>query len=103
VPSAQNHLVHITAFRVASPALHIALEEMMIHRVQYDLWNLRTRRIIEEDETRRPSQRRESSTNGFNGKRARHGGSFRVENTLGSGLQILLPVTSEKLCLKSYV
>ena len=54
VPCTQNHLVHFTAFRVASAPLHIALEEMMIYRVQYDLWNLRARRIVKKDETRRP-------------------------------------------------
>src|SRR5208283_3166838 len=52
VPRTQNHLVHFTAFRVAPPSLHIALEEMMIHRVQHTLWNLRSRRIIKEEEAR---------------------------------------------------
>ena len=61
----------------------------MIHRVQHDLWNLRTRRIIEKDESRRPSQRGESGANGFNGKvRIRSGRNFGVENTLGFGLQL---------------
>ncbi len=96
VACTQNHLVHFTAFRVASAPLHIALEEMMIHRVQHGLWNLRARRIIKKDEGRRPGQGRKSSTNGFNGKgRTRGGGDFGVENTLGFGLQISLLVTSE--------
>ena len=69
VPCAQNHLIHFTAFRVASSSLHVVLEEMMIHRVQHDLWNLRSRCIIKEDEARRPSQRGKSGTNGFNRKR----------------------------------
>ncbi len=104
VPGAQNHLVHFAAFRVAASSLHVALEEMMIHRVQYDLWDLRSRCIIKEDEARRPGQRGESSTNGLNGKRsARCGGNFRVEYSLGSGLQILLLATSKKLNLKNYV
>ena len=54
VSRTQNHLVHFTAFRVAPAPLHIALEEMMIYRVQYDLWNLRARRIVKKDKTLRP-------------------------------------------------
>ena len=42
----QNCRVDFATFRITSPSLHIALEEMMIHRIQYDLWNLRTRRIV---------------------------------------------------------
>src|SRR6202007_15035 len=53
---AQNCRVHFTAFRVAPPSLHIALDEMMIHRVQRDLWNLRTGRVVEKDESRSPTQ-----------------------------------------------
>ena len=41
----RNGRVHFAAFRVASPPLHIALKEMLIHRVQYDLWDLRTRSV----------------------------------------------------------
>ena len=68
LPCTRNRLVHFTAFRVASSSLHIALEEMMIHRVQHDLWNLRAGRIVEKDESRSPSQRRESGANSFDGK-----------------------------------
>ena len=92
VPCTQNHLIHFTAFRVASPSLHIVLEEMMIHRVQHALWNLRSRCIIKKDEAERSSQRGKSSTNALNRKAcARCRGNFGVENTLGFGPQNLAP------------
>jgi hypothetical protein len=65
---------------------------MMIHRVQHDLWNLRTCRIIEKDESRRPGQCRESGANGFDGKaRIECGGNFGIENALGLGFQTCAP------------
>ena len=88
----QNCRVHFAAFRVASAALHIALEEMMIYCVQYDLWDLGTPRIVEKDEARRARQCRESGANGFNGKVGiRSGRNFGLENALGFGLQAFTP------------
>jgi hypothetical protein len=73
---------------------------MMIHRIQYDLWNLRTRRIVEKDEFRRASQCGKNSANGGNGKnRIGCGRNFWVENILGFGLQTSLLVIWEKSAL----
>ena len=92
LPCAQNRRVDFATLGVASPSLHVALEEMMIHRVQHHLRNLRTGCVVEKDESRRASQGRESSAKGFNGKvlhsiRTR----FGIENTLGLWLQVLAP------------
>jgi hypothetical protein len=65
---------------------------MMIHRVQHDLWNLRTGCVVEKDEFRRASQGREGSAKGFN-RKVLH--SIRtglgIENTLGLKLQVIAP------------
>ena len=64
----------------------------MIHRVQHDLWNLCTRRIVEKNEFWRARQCREGGANGFDGKVGiRSGRNFRVENTLGFELQPFAP------------
>jgi hypothetical protein len=80
----------LTAFRVSATSLHIALEQVMIHRVQYGLWNLRTGCVVEKGESRSPIQRRKAGANGVNGK-ARSRGGFGTENALGLGLQTLAP------------
>jgi hypothetical protein len=65
----------------------------MIHRVQHDLWDLSTRRIIEKDESRRARQCRESGANGCNGKVCIRGQNFGIQNALGFGLQAFAPGT----------
>src|SRR5258706_11191749 len=92
LPRTENRRVYFTAFHVASPALHVALDEVMIHRVQYDLWNLRTGCVVEKDEAGRPGQRREGRANGFNGETCiRSGRDCGVENARGFGLQAFAP------------
>ena len=72
----------------------------MIHRIQYDLWSLRTRRIVEKDEFRRASQCGKNSANGVNGKsRMRCGRIFWVENYMGFGRTSSLLVIWEKSAL----
>ena len=51
--STEDGLVHFTAFGVASAALDIALEQVMIYRIQHHLRYLRTRRVVEKREMRR--------------------------------------------------
>jgi hypothetical protein len=70
----------------------------MIHRVEHDLWNLRTRRIVKKDESRRARQCREGSANGFNGKVfSRSGREFGVENAFRLGLQVFAPDNIRKV------
>src|SRR5580700_3339748 len=77
----RNGCVHCNAFRVASPTLHVALDEMMIHCVEHDLWNLRPRRIIEKGEFRSPTQSWEDSAHRIDGKLyIRSCWEFGVEN-----------------------
>ena len=89
VSGAQNHLIDFTALGVASPSLHIALEQMMIHRIQHHLGHLGTGRVVEEDESRSPTQRWKVGTNGFN-RKVHCCGDFGIENALDSNLQRLL-------------
>jgi hypothetical protein len=64
-----NRFVDGAAPRVAAAALDISLDQVLHHRVERDLWDLRTRRIIEEDE-RVGYQRGKRRAEFFNGKPA---------------------------------
>jgi hypothetical protein len=61
--SARNGRVYFAALCVAPSALDVALDEMMIHCVENNLWDLCPGRIVKENKSGSPIQSRKSSTN----------------------------------------
>jgi hypothetical protein len=53
---------------VTTSALHIALEQMMVHGVENDLWDLCASGIVKENELGSPIQGRKGGANGRNWK-----------------------------------
>ena len=68
LPGPRNRLIHFPALCVTATSLHIAVEQMMIHRVQHALRNLSTGGIVEKDESWSSSQCRKDRANRVDGK-----------------------------------
>ncbi len=102
LPGPQNRLVHFAAFRVASPSLHVALEEMMIHRVQHDWGTCAPAALSKKmNPGGRVSAGKSARTVSIGKVAFDVRRDFGVENTLGFDLQLLLLVTSEKSAMES--
>lgn len=81
LPCAQNCRVYFTALSVSSSALDVALEQMMVHCVENDLWDLRPGCIVKEGESVSPIQGWKCGANDRNGKALC--GPFGIEDSFG--------------------
>src|SRR6266567_679984 len=77
-----------SAFCVTAASLHVAFEQVVIHRVQHGLRNLRSGGVVEKNEFRSAMQGRKAGANGANGK-VRFRWNFGTENASGLFLQNL--------------
>ena len=64
-----NDLVHLDTATVARAALNVEIDQMVRHRVEHALRNLRTGGIVEKDEIASLLQRRKHRANGLDRKR----------------------------------
>ena len=53
LPAARDRCVHLLALGIAAASLHVALQEVTIHRIEHLLRNLGTGSVVEKDEGRR--------------------------------------------------
>ena len=85
-----DRLVDLDAAAVAAAALDIVVDEMVGHRVEHALRDLRAGGVVEEDEVAGPPQRREHRADGLDRKRCgalRLGGLMLVHGGVSLGMR----------------